>query len=845
MKRLLLLLTAIALLLWSSIALAQTPTPSPTPRPVAMSVAAPNGSIATTWDQNITWTFNPASAPWSATQDISKCDTLTRTFDADVGGSEQVAEYEIYSCPTSGADEPECVKEQLTYGEHSEVEFDPRYPYIRLRKVTDPGANNYAKVTIGCTTNTYARDNTNASWQDRDMEGNTVKIDVTGQSDPCEYAMSKMIDVLIDSDADCSGTGECVGYPPAWPTHFELSGLLEATQDEMADYTDYAVCLQLCGSNATKTGEPSYPEPYAGGTGDGDSFNYDFDGRALFSFDNLQMNIDQTGSTKRLVPLKMGCAYDVGWENTGTSTDPGNRLSGIVMEGNLAITFSGAVEGDDGGGNWNAGHVPTVNVNEDTLGGTDHNSATSSVAIWEDGLMRSDLTRFNPWLQGASADDDDFGYLIGTSAWLVDRGRIVALGFGVGMNVHGNTIGILADGGNLETNEVNFLAGDIYTGDCMDVSDTAIKGASYRDLRCNPPDGFSLNNFTIEGAAPAGLVIASGRHITFQHGHFELPSAGTQEGHLIIIGGGWSASSYLPCALANDVGSEACTAATGGTIVFQNIRFTGASNITGDRYGDDWDGIIFGENFGSAGSDRVTLGGYMDLNDIDKTTNDGSPACTDAEVDCRLFNAHASATGVVDITNVWSNDNLVAPTDYPAVRHAGMMTLFVKHRETAPNDQEAVSFGGDVADFDTTEGVMEIPTPGGHDNSSMGDYWALHSFGAQNVAAATTDGCCFSVREGDRGVGAADSSFDGAGFVAGALGGNYFCIGDECGGSSLCDLEADGDQILLPTNETISVDKQIVMRTDNHDEIASSLDLCNSGTLESRFWLNLIPRIDR
>ena len=148
MKRLALLL---AVLLFAVQAEAQTPTPLP----ASLSAATASGTSEVTWTQDFTWSFNIANV-YSDTQDLSQCNTLTRTFDADVGGAATTAKYEIFTCPESGSAITEC-EPAITgeLGESTATPFSMRYDYIKFRSAIAPGASDYAKVTIGCTTAGY------------------------------------------------------------------------------------------------------------------------------------------------------------------------------------------------------------------------------------------------------------------------------------------------------------------------------------------------------------------------------------------------------------------------------------------------------------------------------------------------------------------------------------------------------------------------------------------------------------------------------------------------------------------------------------------------------------------
>jgi len=214
-------------------------------------------------------------------------------------------------------------------------------------------------------------------------KGSTA-IDITGEADPFNLIMAEIVDRLIEDGATCPGIGKCVADPDSDTPHvLNITGNATVTYTDFHDMGDYRAGLLFCGGNG-KTG--NYPNPYAGGTGDGDEFLIDYDGEFIIDFGDMSLTVDQTGADKRLVPIKFGCGYDVGWRFSsagaaGTKTLPysGSRFQGIVVKGNPVIKFTGSVED----GTWLDGHIPSVNTNTDTLGTTTHASEHSSIAIWE------------------------------------------------------------------------------------------------------------------------------------------------------------------------------------------------------------------------------------------------------------------------------------------------------------------------------------------------------------------------------------------------------------------------------------------------------------------------------
>ena len=150
MRRLALL---VVVLCFAGQAMAQTATP--TPRPTSLTAGTSSGEMDTTWTTTFSWEFNNKNS-LSAIQDLSQCTALTRTFDADVGGSETTAEYEIMTCPASDSPASSC--EMVIpgpLGESTATPFDMRYGFLRLRSAVPPVYPDYAKVTIGCTSRQY------------------------------------------------------------------------------------------------------------------------------------------------------------------------------------------------------------------------------------------------------------------------------------------------------------------------------------------------------------------------------------------------------------------------------------------------------------------------------------------------------------------------------------------------------------------------------------------------------------------------------------------------------------------------------------------------------------------
>ena len=172
-----------------------------------------------------------------------------------------------------------------------------------------------------------------------------VLIDIGGSSNPFDLVMSRIVDRLIGKDTTLRRVviaGDATVTEADF--HTRLSG-------------EYGAGWLICGST-TKSG--NYPVAWGGGTDDGDEHIADFNGRLEIVFEHVHLTVRQTGSSMRLVPLKFGCNYEVGWKHSSAGQRagapiPGNRLEGIVVKGHLQIDFTGDADGD-----WVAGHIPSA-----------------------------------------------------------------------------------------------------------------------------------------------------------------------------------------------------------------------------------------------------------------------------------------------------------------------------------------------------------------------------------------------------------------------------------------------------------------------------------------------------
>lgn len=367
-------------------------------------------------------------------------------------------------------------------------------------------------------------------------------------------------------------------------------------------------------------------------------------------FDNAVFLYDEKTQDKPVVIFQLGSFYNHGWYNDGKINRAGGINVGRAIEGNLSIFFTGR---RDGG--WVRGDVPMMPFAKDST------SPATTIAWFETGVNRIDMTRLSLTVEAQEKDSDNIG-LIHQHSWGVRRGPIRIENLGVGMLFYGNSVGTVSNS-YIHRNDYGILLGDFEIGgdvapspNCLLRNSDEVGNARSCERRNLSVFGLSIRDTVIEGNAYGNVVINDASRVEFNSVHMEMADEQHQKGHGILIGGGRCSSPGVSAVCADDGDCAKGTCKFPEEAVSHNIRFFGGL-IGGDKYSNQWDGVVLGGNAKQRNGvePSVFIESLIQSSDLDPAAQPIN-SCRAPGVSCELISCRSGANLIVDLSRAFYDD---------------------------------------------------------------------------------------------------------------------------------------------------------------------------------------------
>lgn len=305
------------------------------------------------------------------------------------------------------------------------------------------------------------------------------------------------------------------------------------------------------------------------------------------TFDNVILSYNEKNQTKPAVLFQWGSFYNAGWDGKRSNSRVAAINVGGHFKGDLTIQLL-----DNKSIGWKAGKIPGLPFTKKNI------SETTTVGWFETGIHRADMTRLSLTIEGQKKDYDNIGVLHQHS-WGVRRGPIRVENLGVGLLFYGNSVGSVSDS-YIHRNAYGLVLGDFRIGGDVQPSPNCLLGRYYGDRGkyCERRNlqvvGLVVNDSVIEGNDFGNLIINDAAQIEFNSVHLEMALIEYQKGHGVLIGGG-SCGKPDNNACGSDFDCKKGACKFPDRTINQNIRFYGGI-IAGDRFSNEWDGIVIGGN---------------------------------------------------------------------------------------------------------------------------------------------------------------------------------------------------------------------------------------------------------
>lgn len=441
--------------------------------------------------------------------------------------------------------------------------------------------------------------------------GDDILVDVTGSKDACALIRAAFATYFSRSDADMV---------------LRITGRATVTFKKFLDLGEYRLCAGL--------GEGLF------GTESAEPLRKQIKFRGSIIFDDLFLSYDARAQNKPAVIFQLGSFYNIGWQGKSRMETVGAIFAGGRISGRLSIrSLYRRAE------NWTPGRIPGLPIK--------NMNKTSTVAWFETGILRLDMTSLSLIIEASELDDDDIG-LLHQHSWGVRRGPMRISNMGVGLLFYGNSVGSI-EASYVYQNDIGLALGDYNIGGDVVPSENCLNGVvnsnlkAYCGQRNSQVVGLSVNNTVIEGNYFGNVVINDAERIEFNSVHLEMPLEKYQKGHGLLIGGGQCTNNRgHPCGGDADCASGRC--AYPPRTVMQSIRFSGGV-IGGDRFSDSWDGIVIGGNAkrGNFQGPQVVFDTFLKPSDL-KRDEQLVSRCIAPGVLCGIISYRKGATAGIDIS---------------------------------------------------------------------------------------------------------------------------------------------------------------------------------------------------
>lgn len=411
---------------------------------------------------------------------------------------------------------------------------------------------------------------------------------------------------------------------------------------------DHNVCYILASTKTFVNGYPALDAP-------GNASKLE-DHRLIITWDNVTLNISKTGQTRESVFEELGGFYLYGWRSTNLkSKEVSGDFGGLIMNGIRFINRTDVYHKT----------VPDRAILSIPFGVNSH--STMLVHTFQNGLMRSDLSKLITYTNNlVGTDNSDIG-LIRMQGWLTSRGTTFIKKTGIAELVFGNVEGLVRNP-MYEQNNWGLLLGDGINGGNPRVSRTCRRGGDYCKDRTSL---YAIRNAsymggTIEGNQYGNLIITECQRCDFIDMHFEVGF--NAKGHSIILGAGIDDTSIF-CALDTDqrvfyTTPHTCKPVPNASGVLATRIIGGL--IGGDKWNELWDGLAIGPGASSRFSPNLKNLSYISI-ESDIGNNDINPElsslklCKEANIDCKLFSFHQDADAVIDLSRATWTDYTKVP----------------------------------------------------------------------------------------------------------------------------------------------------------------------------------------